>query len=271
MTRYFGYVRVSTETQVDGNGLEVQKQAIEKYAGLHGLKLDRVYADEGLSGAQGGMADTLDRPELNELLCELAEGDTIIVHNTSRLWRDLFAQATVMKAVIRAKANILSIDEPHFDVYRYMSDPNCVMLSSILLGLDQWERLTVVRKLARGRAEKAQTGAKPAGACPYGYQYTPDKKNVTPIQAEAAAVKVMFSEAQKGRSLSQIAKTLADAGIQTRRGQAWSRGSIRAVLRNRFYAGVLVYGGQAIQGTHTPIISKIQFGKVQAQLAKHAK
>ena len=271
MARYFGYVRVSTETQVDGNGLEVQRKAIEKYADMRGLKLERVYADEGLSGAQGGMADTLARPELTALLCELAEGDTIIVHNTSRLWRDLFAQATVMRAVIRAKANILSIDEPHFDVYKRLNDPNCVMVSSILLGLDEWERLTVVRKLARGRSEKAQAGAKPAGVCPYGYEYTPDKKNVTPIQAEAAAVKVMFSEAQKGRSLSQIAATLADAGVVTRRGQAWSRGSIRAILRNRFYTGVLVYAGQAIQGTHTPIISKIQFGKVQAQLAKHAK
>ena len=270
MARYFGYIRVSTETQVDGNGLDVQRQAIEKYAGLHGLKLERVYADEGLSGAQG-TADTLDRPELDALLGELAEGDTVIVHNTSRLWRDVFAQATVMKAVMLAKANILSIDDPQFDVYKCLSDPSCAMLSAIMLGLDQWERLTVVRKLARGRAAKAQTGAKPAGVCPYGYEYTPDKKNVTPVEGEAAAVRMMFTEAQKGRSLSQIANTLAAAGVVTRRGQAWSRGSIRAILRNRFYTGMMTYAGQAIQGTHTPIISKIQFGKVQAQLAKHAK
>ena len=136
MARYFGYVRVSTETQAEhGNGLEVQTNAIKTYATEHGYKLERIFCDAGVSGTK----ET--RPALDELLLEtIVEGDVILVHTTSRLWRSIFAQATVMKAVMTAKADIISIDEPTFNVYKYMTDPDNFMITGMLGMLDTWER-----------------------------------------------------------------------------------------------------------------------------------
>ena len=116
---FYGYIRVSTETQAEkGGGLDVQRGAIEKYAADNGIVIERMFCDAGISGTQEN------RPALDELLLEtIKEGDTIIVHNTSRLWRSIFAQTTVMKAVIQAKAKIKSIDEPSFDVDLFMTDP----------------------------------------------------------------------------------------------------------------------------------------------------
>ena len=264
MCKYYGYIRVSTETQVEkGGGLDVQRAAIEKYAADNGLTIEKIFCDAGISGTKES------RPALDELLIEtIQEGDTIIVHNTSRLWRDIFSQSTVMKAVMNAKANIRSIDDENFDVYKFMTDPENFMFSGIMGMLDQWERMTIARKLARGRATKARTGAKPAGVCPFGYQYAADKKSVVINQAEADAVHYMYTEAQKGKSLSQIAAGLTDKGIMTRQGKQWSKGSIANVLKNKFYTGILMHAGDEIKGTHEAIISKIQFGKVQAQLEK---
>lgn len=261
---YYGYIRVSTETQAEtGGGLDVQEKAIKQYAASNGLTLTKVFKDAGISGTNKS------RPALDELLLEtIKEGDVIIVHSTSRLWRNIYAQATIMQAVKDAKANVKSVDEPSFDIYEYEKDPENFVLVSMMQMLDQWERMTIIRKLSRGRTEKAKTGAKPAGACPYGYQYAPDKKSVIINDAEAQAVKLMFTEAQKGYSLSQIADTLKEKGILTRHGKEWSRGTIQAILRNNFYIGVLMHQKQPIKGTHTPIISKIQFGKVAAQLEK---
>lgn len=261
---YYGYIRVSTETQAEkGGGLDVQKTAIVKYAADNGIELARIFEDAGISGTQEN------RPALDELLLEtIKEGDTIIVHNTSRLWRSIFVQATVMKAIIQAKANIKSIDEPSFDVYLYQRDPENFMITGMMGMLDQWERMTIARKLARGRTTKANKGEKPAGLCPFGYSYAEDKKSVIVNEAEAQLVKYMFTEGQKGRSLAQITDALNNKHFLTRRGNAWTRGSVRAILRNRFYIGELQHQGKAIQGTHAALISKIQFGKVSAQLDK---
>ena len=261
---YYGYIRVSTETQAEkGGGLDVQRGAIEKYAKDNGIELARIFCDAGISGTQES------RPELDALLLEtLQEGDVVIVHNTSRLWRSIFAQATVMKAVIQAKANIRSIDEPAFDVYLYQKDPENFMISGMLGMLDQWERMTIARKLARGRTSKANKGDKPAGICPFGYRYSSDKKHIEPDPEEAPTLRLIFSEAQKGMSTDKIAALLNSQGKKTRRGNSWQKGGVHVILHNDFYTGVVTHQGKTITGNHEPLISKVQFGKVQSQLKK---
>lgn len=262
--KHYGYVRVSTDTQAEkGGGLQVQTAAIHDYAKTMGITVEKIFTEAGISGTKES------RPELDELLLgTIQEGDVIIVHNTSRLWRSIFAQTTVMKAVMDAKAHIVSIDEPSFDVYKFMTDPDNFMISSMMGMLDQWERMTIARKLARGRTMKAKGGDKPAGVCPMGYRYTADKKHVEVDPEEASTVRRIFTEAQKGHSLNRIAAILNSLGIKTRRGNAWSGGSIQIILRNRFYIGELQHQGKAVKGSHEPLISKVQFGKCQAQLDK---
>ena len=261
---YYGYIRVSTETQAEkGGGLDVQRTAIEKYAKDNGIEIARLFCDAGISGTQES------RPELDALLLEtLREGDTIIVHNTSRLWRSIFAQATVMKSVMQAKANIKSIDEPSFDIYLFQKDPENFMITGMMGMLDQWERMTIARKLARGRTSKANKGDKPSGVCPYGYRYTADKKHIEPNPEEVPILRQIFSEAQKGTSLDKIAAILKAQGSVTRRGNDWQKGTIAQLLHNNFYTGVVTHQGKEIPGNHEPLISKVQFGKVQAQLKR---
>ena len=59
-----GYVRVSTQEQVTGFGLEVQRDAVEKYCAAHGLELVAMCEDAGVSGSAGldaraGLAEAL--------------------------------------------------------------------------------------------------------------------------------------------------------------------------------------------------------------------
>jgi DNA invertase Pin-like site-specific DNA recombinase len=262
---YYGYIRVSTSTQSEkGGGLDVQRGAIEKYAKDNGIELAEIFCDAGISGTKES------RPELDRLLLEtIQEGDTIIVHNTSRLWRSLFAQATVMKAVENAKANIKSIDEPNFDLYLFQKDPENFMICGMMGMLDQWERMTIARKLARGRTSKANKGDKPSGVAPYGYRYTADKKHIEPDPEEAQILRRIFSEAQKGMSLEKIASGLNNEGIKTRRGCKWQKGNLSLLLRNNFYTGIVTHQGKEIPGNHEPLISRIQYGKVQAQLKRN--
>ena len=269
---FYGYCRVSTETQSEkGYGLEAQREAIEKYAAAQGLTLESIFTDAGISGnlADDAEDDAINKRQgLIEMLAALQEGDTVIILNTSRLWRSDMTKAIVKRELMRRKAFIHSIEQPDFDLYRVSKDPSAYLTNAIMEALDVYERMSISLKLARGRTVKAKTGAKPAGVCPYGYQYAADKKSVEVNEPEAQLVRFMFTEGQKGRSLGQIADALNAKQILTRQGKSWSRGSIQAILRNEFYTGTLYHAGQPIKGTHTPIISKVQFGKVAAQLDK---
>ena len=57
-------------------------------------------------------------------------------------------------------------------------NPSEYLINAIMEALDVYDRMMISMKLARGRATKAQHGDKPAGVCPYGYQYSKDKKSV---------------------------------------------------------------------------------------------
>lgn len=72
----YGYTRVSTKTQLEGNGLKSQIQEIlEKYEGAKIL-------EEQFTGTK------TDRPVLSKLIQELKEGDTLVVTKLDRLARN---------------------------------------------------------------------------------------------------------------------------------------------------------------------------------------
>ena len=270
MSEFYGYIRVSTETQAEkGYGLDAQRTEIEKYAKQNGIELKTIFEDAGISGnlKDDDADDAINKRQgLIEMLAALNEGDTVIVLNTSRLWRSDMTKAIVRRELIKHGAKVISVEQPRYDLYS--KDPNDYLINAIMEALDVYERMSISLKLARGRTTKAKGGDKPAGVTPYGYEYAADKKSVIVNAAEAQLVRFMFTEGQKGRTLSQIADALNSKGILTRRGNEWSRGSVRAILINRFYTGELIHQGKPIKGNHEAIISKVQFGKVAAQLDK---
>lgn len=267
---FYGYVRVSTETQAEkGYGLDAQENGIRDYAAKHDIKIEYIFRDAGISG---NLKDTDDdeaiskRAGLMELLSTVAENDTVIVLNTSRLWRSDMTKAIVRRELMKRSVKLVSIEQPKYDLYS--KDPNDYLINAIMEALDVYERMSISLKLARGRTVKANKGDKPAGTCPFGYRYTQDRKHIEIDPDEARVVKLLFTEGQKGKSLWQIANVLNDQGIKTRRGCTWSAGSVQVVLRNNFYTGILTHQGREIKGNHEPIISKVQFGKVQAQITR---
>lgn len=270
---FYGYCRVSTQTQSEkGYGLEAQETGIRDYAAKNGIAIECIFRDAGISG---NLKDTDDdeaigkRAGLMDLLATVAEGDTVIVLNTSRLWRSDMTKAIVRRELMKRSVKLISIEQPKYDLYS--NDPNDYLINAIMEALDVYERMSISLKLARGRTVKANGGDKPAGTAPFGYRYSSDKKHIEPDPEEAKIVKLLFTEGQKGKSLWQIANFLNDQGIKTRRGCTWSAGSVQVVLRNKFYIGVLTHQGREIKGNHEPLVSRVQFGKVSAQIARRTR
>ena len=272
--KVYGYVRVSTDTQSEkGYGLDTQRAAIEKYCKENNLELLGVFEDKGISGTEAVESDGDEliskRKGLLQMLSALNGTNTVIVLNTSRLWRSDIAKVLIRREIERKRGEVISIEQPRYSIYK--KDPSEVLINGMFELLDEYERISIALKLAKGRTTKAKKGDKPAGVTPYGYRYSADKKSVMVNVEEAATIKKIFTLSQTGKTIQQIVDALNMDGITTRQGKAWTKATVHGMLRNSFYTGVLTHQQNSIPGNHEAIISKVQFGKVQKQLERRHK
>ena len=92
----YGYCRVSTAKQAaEGESLDVQRRQIEGYALMHGLALDDVVIEEGVSGS----IPVAERPAAGPLFAKLEKGDVIIAPKLDRLFRSALDALKVVEAL----------------------------------------------------------------------------------------------------------------------------------------------------------------------------
>lgn len=269
MSRFFGYGQVSSKVKPKrGYGLEAQKKKIKKYASENGMTVSKFYFDNGIREGFDASEDEsiLKRAALFEMFSALEPDDAVIVLNTSILWSSDVTKALIYREMKKRGARLISVEQSSFDFYE--KGPDDYTVHAILEAIEISERLNISVNLSRARTKKALNGDKPGGSTPYGYRYTADKKHVEINPEEAVGVRMIFTEAQKGRSITKIAAYLNEKGISTRRHKGWSEGTVYSIIHNRFYIGELYHQGQVIKGNHEPLISRIQFGKCQAQIAR---
>lgn len=123
-----GYIRVSTAEQ----NLDRQREALEKY------QIERWY-EEKVSGK-----DT-DRPQLQEMLRFAREGDTIFVHDFSRLARSTKDLLDIVESLKEQKISIVSVKE-NLD----SSTPTGKLMLTMIGAIDEFERTIMLERQREG-------------------------------------------------------------------------------------------------------------------------
>ena len=119
-----GYARVSTDTQ----NLDRQLDALKKFG------IDKLFCEK-MSGAKKS------RPELDRMMKEIEDGDTIVIESLSRLGRSVKNLAELMEVFNSRNIRLISLKET-IDT----TSPTGRLLFTILSSLAQFERDVLVER-----------------------------------------------------------------------------------------------------------------------------
>ena len=143
-TPVFGYVRVSTDNQLDNYSIEEQAERIKAYCKAKGWNLLYIYTDGGYSGGN------TNRPALQKMLAAIkrSEAAAVVVYKLDRLSRSQKDTLTLIEdSFLAYNTDFISINE-NFDTSTPFGRAMIGILSVFAqLEKDQiTERFTIDRK-----------------------------------------------------------------------------------------------------------------------------
>lgn len=252
------YTRVSSEDQAERKTIENQLEFARKYCDLHQLEVVEWYQDDGVTGT----IPLEMRDEGRRLLEDAKAGrfELLLIYRLDRLGRSARIILNAVYDLEQHGVKIRSMTEP-FDT----GDPNGRFLLTILAGVADLERETILERMWLGANRAARKGKWLGGIVPYGYRINADgyleinEELLGMGMSEADAIRLIYRLiADEGYSTIKAADYLNGLGIppsyvkdgrQVRRGKRkvktagiWRPSRVREIIRNSTYMGLHQYG-----------------------------
>ena len=200
----YGYARVSTARQAgEGESLDVQQRTVSGYAMMHGLTVDRMFVERGVSGSK----PLADRPEGAALLAALGRGDTVITAKLDRMFRSALDALDVLRRLQGREVGLHMIDLGGDVTGTGISK----LVFTILSAVAEAERDRIRERVAVVKADQRARGRYLGGIVPFGYAVAADGA----LEAQAdqqAAIARMRAMRLAGGSLRSIAAEMRLAG-----------------------------------------------------------
>lgn len=266
------YTRKSSEEglQQDFNSLAAQRESCAAYiasqTGEGWRALSAEYDDGGFSGGN------LTRPGLQRLLADVDAGkvDIVVVYKVDRLTRSLADFAKIVDRFEARNASFVSVTQA-FNTTTSMGR----LTLNVLLSFAQFEREVTSERIRDKIAASKRKGMWMGGYAPHGYLPLGRTLQINPEEAEL--VRSIYRRYLELKSVPALVAELAAEGVRSKRfsseagkvrgGVVFGMGTIRHILSNKVYRGVIVHGAETFPGLHPPLIDQELFDAVQAQLA----
>lgn len=219
MKKAIGYIRVSTENQVDeGVSLNAQKVKIKSWCDLNDYELVAIHEDAGISGKsmdkRAGLQDAL-----NQTKPDMA----LVVYSLSRLARSTKDCIDIAEQLKVKRCDLVSITEK-IDTSSAMGE----FFFTLIAALGQMERKLIGERTKSALAHKKAIGDKYAPV-PFGYREVDGKLQA--VKKETELVAEIISRRQAGETLQAIAGWLNEQGIIGKQGGKWHASSVSYVLK----------------------------------------
>lgn len=302
------YTRRSFDDNEDkeSNTITNQKEMINSFISKeNNMTIVDYYVDDGYTGT------TFDRPGFQEMMKDISDGriNTIIVKDLSRLGRNSLEVGKYIEEIFPIyNIRIIAIND-NVDSFKRPESINDLMVPIKNLINESYAR-DISKKVSSAYYTMASNGKYVAGTSPYGYTFDEnDKHHLVIDKDEVEVVRLIFNMALKGDGRVKITKYLNDHNILCRKEiqrrkkyklsldpleetikYKWSTSTIGRMLTSEIYIGNLTQlktkresfknhkvinvakeDWVRFEKTHEPIITKVDFDKIQSLIKVNAK
>ncbi|TAL50093.1 recombinase family protein [Patescibacteria group bacterium] len=267
------YIRESTEEQGKGYSPDAQRKGIKEYAKRHNIKIVGEYIDL-LSGR------TDNRPQFQQMIADAEAGkfEAVLVFKTSRFARNRKIAIHYKDRLRRIGIQVISTSE---DIGGNFSDSNKGLMEGFYELFDEHLSNQISEWTQEGFKEKRSLGYL-NGNAPFGYKRIKTKKGEEPNtqdliidRKKATIVREMYELYATGNySLQDIAVRLNGRGLLTRKNNQFTYSSIKTMLQNRAYLGLVPAAKpdqQELAGKHKAIVSEELYDRVQLMFKARTK
>ncbi len=278
-----GYIRLSVRNNDSVGSIENQKHIIEEWGRQNQIPISRYYIDNGFSGKR------FDRPEFQEMIQNILADkiECIVVKDLSRLGRDYAEVGYYIEMLFPSKrVRLVSIND-QFDTIDGMTNQNsnAPIKSSthipLINLLNEQFSVDIKKKVEVILDMKAQHGEFIGPRAPFGYQKASENSSqLIPDPVAAIIVRKIFQMASEGTGVTAIVRYLNETGLPTPIQHArtngltgnydngngnWNSRSVKYILTNRTYTGMLVQGKEkrVVDATHEPLVDSDTFDAIQ--------
>ena len=221
MQKAIGYIRVSTQGQVDeGISMAAQRAKIEAWCSLNDAGLVAVFEDAGISGASMN-----GREGLHAALQATSKGMALVTYSISRLARSTRDMLEIAERLDAKGADLVSMTEK-IDTTTAAGR----MVFKMLAVLADFERDQIGERTKMALAHKKAKGEVYA-ATPFGFEAIAGR--LVEVKHESAIVASILKMRQAGKSLAAIADHLNTRGIEGKRGGRWFPSTVRYLIQRQ--------------------------------------
>ena len=216
----FGYLRVSGQGQISGDGFPRQKHIIDTYAKKHGFNVVEWFQDEGVSGA----LEETHRPAFQEMIQAILKNGvrTVIIEGLDRLAREYRIQETLLIYLASKGITLINARTEEDVTEAIQADPMKKALIQIQGVFSELEKALLVKKLRAARERKRETEGKCEG-----------RKNIKEVSPEVLkAIKRLrrTKPGQKRMSCNAVAQELNRLGLFTVTGRPFTGANVQSIL-----------------------------------------
>ena len=232
MIRVVYYARVSTEDEKQINALKIQIEEVEDFISSKSdwSLVDR-YIEEGVSGT------FLDkRDEFRRLIEDLYTDkfDIVVVKNEERIGRNSYQVGYFLNPLIMNNKKLFYyLDQKFFN-------PEEELLNSVKYGMAAQFSRDLSKKINASQKKRMEKGRVITNGRMWGYDQKDGQLFIN--EKEAEIVRCVFDQYVNGIGFRKIKTKLDDKDISNQNGTLFSMSTLKRMIRNEKYKGVLIMG-----------------------------
>lgn len=252
------YARVSSKEQErEGFSIPAQLKLLHDYGQSNALVVVRDFIDVETAKAAGRK----NFREMVKFLKAHKNVNVLLVEKTDRLYRNFRDYVELEELGL----DVHLVKEGEILCRTSKSHVKFIHGIKVLMAKNYIDNLS--EEVKKGMTEKALQGEYPAKA-PLGYVNNTQSHLVEADPAKSKFVVRMFELSATGQySFKRIREQIMSEGLQLYAPKAkLSKSHVEKILKNPFYTGSFLWKGVLYKGTHTPLITRALFDRVQEKL-----